>query len=569
MRTAAIYARVSSEKQKEEQTIDSQTALLREYAQDRGYAVPSKWIFQDEGYSGALLVRPGLERVRDLAGEGQIEAVLVYSPDRLSRKYAYQVLLLEEFARQGVEVIFLRAPQVETPEDQLLVQFQGMIAEYERAQIAERTRRGKKHRAKAGLINVLSGSPYGYRYVKKTETSAAFYEVIEAEAAVVREVYRLYTEQGLSMGQITRELNAQGIFTRTRKSQWERSTVWAMLRNPAYKGSACFGKTERVERKKITRALRRRSGFSPRCSANRERPEEEWIKIAVPAIISEESFALARERLEQNKHFARRHTKEATLLQGFLVCSLCGYSYYRTSTRTSRRKLYYYRCLGSDRYRYLNKKVCPNRPIRQDYLDEVVWRQVVELLENPELVRREIDRRIREIQESNPSKMRKEALIKERERVRKGSERLVDAYQEGLLSLRELRRRIPDLRKREEALQSQIQALETTAVDQGRYLQLADNIEGFLGRMHRSAETLNVMDRQKILRLLVKEIYVSPDTLTIKHSIPTSTPTGYSNVPSYLLRGGSDIAAAQQYLPALRAGPVVRARGKASTGGPC
>ena len=157
MKTAAIYARVSSEKQKEEQTISIQTAALVEFAQSEGYTVPSEWIFQDEGYSGSVLVRPALERLRDLAAEGQIEAVLIYSPDRLSRKYAYQVLLMEEFSKQGVEVIFIKSPHSATPEDQLLLQFQGMIAEYERVQITERTRRGKRHRAKSGLIMCFAG----------------------------------------------------------------------------------------------------------------------------------------------------------------------------------------------------------------------------------------------------------------------------------------------------------------------------------------------------------------------------------------------------------------------------
>ncbi len=174
MKSAAIYARVSSERQKEEQTIRSQTSALEEAAKEQDYLVPSQWIFEDEGYSGAVLVRPGLDRIRDLAAEGQIEAVLVHSPDRLSRKYAYQVLLVEEFARQGVEVVFIRSPKAQTPEEQLLLQFQGMIAEYERAQIAERSRRGKRHWAKAGSVNVLSGAPYGYRYVRKTETAGAY-----------------------------------------------------------------------------------------------------------------------------------------------------------------------------------------------------------------------------------------------------------------------------------------------------------------------------------------------------------------------------------------------------------
>src|SRR3989454_3858998 len=206
---AAIYARVSSDRQKENHTIASQTAALIEYAQKNGYSVPPEWVFQDEGYSGAILVRPGLEALRDLAAEGQIAAALVYSPDRLSRKYAYQVLLSEELSRGGVELIFVKAPAGATPEDQLLLQFQGMIAEYERAQIAERCRRGKRHRARAGVINVLSAAPYGYRYVKKTEAAQAYYQVVESEAEVVRKVFAQFTTEGLSIRTIAQQLNAQ------------------------------------------------------------------------------------------------------------------------------------------------------------------------------------------------------------------------------------------------------------------------------------------------------------------------------------------------------------------------
>src|ERR1700726_2371106 len=169
MRIAAIYARVSSEQQREANTIASQTASLIEFAKNHDLEIPKEWVFEDEGYSGATLERPGLERVRDLAAEGQIQAVLVYAPDRLSRKYAYQILLIEELARHGVETRFLNVPQGATAEDQLLDEFQGMIAEYERAQILERSRRGKRHRARAGEISVLSGAPYGYRYIRKSD----------------------------------------------------------------------------------------------------------------------------------------------------------------------------------------------------------------------------------------------------------------------------------------------------------------------------------------------------------------------------------------------------------------
>src|SRR5579872_259863 len=223
MKMAAIYARVSSEQQREENTIASQTASLVEFAKSHDLEVPKEWVFEDEGYSGATLERPGLERVRDLAAEGQIQVVLAYSPDRLSRKYAYQILLMEEFARQGVETVFVRAPQGASAEDQLLVQFQGMIAEYERAQILERSRRGKRHRAHAGEVSVMSGAPFGYCYVRKTDQMAAYYAVIEAEAQIVRSVFERYTAQGLSIGAIACLLNEERVATRKQTGRWERS----------------------------------------------------------------------------------------------------------------------------------------------------------------------------------------------------------------------------------------------------------------------------------------------------------------------------------------------------------
>ena len=341
---AALYARVSSDRQKENHTIASQVAALTQYAETKGYMIPPEWQFLDDGYSGATLVRPGLEALRDLAAEGQIQTVLLYSPDRLSRKYAYQVLLAEGLARCGVELIFLQAPSGATAEDQLLVQFQGMIAEYERAQIAERSRRGKRHHAQQGSLSVMSGAPYGYRYVKKSDTSAAYYEVVECEAEVVRLVFDAYTQQGLSMGAIARLLNRREVPTRTQHSQWNRSTVWKMLHNPAYQGRAYYGKTELRPRQRITRRVRQR-GLPSRNSAFRERPLHDWIEIPVPALVSEATFALAQEQLEKNKRFSPRRTLEPSLLQGMLVCQRCGFGLYRTSTRTSKRTIYYYRCL--------------------------------------------------------------------------------------------------------------------------------------------------------------------------------------------------------------------------------
>ena len=395
MTSAAIYARVSSARQKKDETIGSQTAALREHAAQARLDVPEEWVFEDEGHSGATLVRPALEALRDLVAQGCVDVVLVYSPDRLARKFAYQALLLEEFARAGVRAEFVRGPRGDSPEDQLLVQFQGIFAEYEKAQLAERYRRGKAHRARTGSVNVLSGAPFGYRYVRKTDLAGAAYEIIEYEAALVAEMFRRYADDGASIADLARWLTGQGAPTRTGKHRWDRSVVWAMLRNPAYAGTAVFGKTMATSGTPGLNRVARLQGRSvPRAVKTVDRPREEWLEIPVPALVDQVTFARVRQRLEDNKRFAARNTKVPSLLQGLAACSACGYGYYRTSARTTSRKIYYYRCLGSDDYRYEGGRVCGNKPVRADYLDTVVRDHITGLLADPALIRAEITKRL-------------------------------------------------------------------------------------------------------------------------------------------------------------------------------
>jgi len=288
-----------------------------------------------------------------------------------------------------------------------------------------------------------------------------------------------------------------------------------------------------------------------------ERPRAEWIEVPVPALVSEEMFALAQEQLEKNKRHSPRRTIEPTLLQGILVCEQCGYGLYRTSTHTTKRKLNYYRCIGSDGYRRLNGPVCTNRPIRQDSLDQFVWSQIIRLLEDPGLIQTEIDRRREAARKADPLRKREEELRREQARVEKSSERLVTAYQEGLLTLPQLRQRMPALQKQTQAVESELQSLKMAAVDEARYLQLAESLTGFRGKLRVRAGVLDIAVRQQILRLLVKEVLVGKDTITLRHSIsipqsgpgsngspaPTSGVTGSRPNPGYLLRSGSQVAA--------------------------
>jgi site-specific DNA recombinase len=370
MTTAAIYARVSGQRQKEEQTVGSQVAECKTAAASWGLEVPEGWVFTDEGYSGASLVRPALERLRDLAAQVPVDVVVCYSPDRLARKLAYQTLLIDELNKAGSEVRFVKARKVETPEDEMMLQFQGMMAEYERALIMERTRRGKAFRARAGVVNVLGGAPYGYRYVRRSDVSEARYEVVDDEAQLVREMFRRYTEDQVPIGGLARWLTGEKIPTRTGKDRWDRSVIWGMLKNPAYAGRAAFMKTGSTERRPaINRRARLQGRAVSRHHANYDRPKEEWVTIAVPAIVDEATFELAGRRLADNRRFSSRNSKEPSLLMGLVACQSCGYAYYRTSTRTAKRKIYYYRCLGSDDYRYKGGRVCENKPVRADYLD--------------------------------------------------------------------------------------------------------------------------------------------------------------------------------------------------------
>jgi site-specific DNA recombinase len=392
---------------------------------------------------------------------------------------------------------------------------------------------------------------------------AAYYEVLESEAAVVRLVYERYTQQGLSINAIARMLNQAQIPTRNGTTRWERSTVWGMLRNPAYCGRACYGKTELRPRQRITRSLRQRNGIASRNSANHERPRQDWIEIAVPALISEQTFALAQEQLEQNKRHSPRRTLEPSLLQGMLVCERCGYGLYRTSTQTSARRIYYYRCIGSDAYRHLKGAVCENPPIRQDQLDAVVWTEVLRLLEDPKIIQEELNRRLEAARNTDPLKRRQEQLHRDHARLSKSMDRLLTAYQDGLMSLEQLRCRMPELRRQDQAIQAELQSLETAAADQTKYLRLVETLGDFRGRLRARADTLDVAERQKILRLLVKEVFVGRDTITVRHSIriatsgpdpqrpphePKQQPTPEAG-PCYLLRSGSNLAVAGQHLP--------------------
>src|SRR5829696_2949364 len=399
----AIYARVSSEQQAQQDTIASQLETLERRIRDDRLDCDPELRFLDDGVSGTWLARPGLERLRDQAAAGAIDRLYVLDPDRFSRKYAYQVLILEELAHRGVEVVFLCNPLGHDPAENLLVQVQGMIAEYERAKILERSRRGKQHAARRGSVNVLSGAPYGYRYISKRDGDGeARYQVMAEEARVVRRIFEWVVQERCSIGEVCRRLRRDGIPTRTGKPAWDRSVVWATLKNPAYKGTAAFGKTRSGELKpKRLRPQRGRPEQSRRPISRVDTSAEDQIFIEVPGLVSEELFGAVQAQLEENRQRRRdRPGGGRYLLQGLVVCKRCGYGCYgKPTTRAGsmgkgRVPYAYYRCTGSDAYRFGGQRLCWNKQIRTDMLDAAVWDDVRQLLSEPERVRGEYERRL-------------------------------------------------------------------------------------------------------------------------------------------------------------------------------
>jgi site-specific DNA recombinase len=280
--------------------------------------------------------------------------------------------------------------------------------------------------------------------------------------------------------------------------------------------------------------------------------------MAVPALISESTFARAQERLAENQRLSVKNTREITLLQGLLVCGQCGYALYRTSTRTTKRQAKYYRCLGSDRWRHMMETPCACRPIRVEDLDEMVWTQVEQLLEDPTLIRAELERRRDEGLRTSPIKQRQQRVRQDLQRLSQQIDKLLDAYQEGLLGLGELRQRMPVLRKKQAAAQKELECAHWQALADEQLRQLDQSLETFLGRLKQSAQTLTVIDKQKIIRLLVKEIIVEKDAITVRHCIPLTGGVthaepmceqlaGQINQPSYQVCLGSHLSDAGEY----------------------
>ena len=518
---AAIYARVSSDAQAQEQTIESQVADLRRRVVEDNASLQDKNCFLDDGVSGSTLNRPALERLRDAAYVGQFQRLYVHSPDRLARKYAYQVLLVDELQKLGVEIVFLNRAIGVSPEEDLLLQMQGMFAEYERAKIMERSRRGKRHAATRGLVNVLSAAPYGYRYVTRHEGDGqAAYEIDDEQANVVRQVFNWIGRDRLSIGEVARRLGNAGIKSAKGKSYWDRTSVWGMLKNPAYKGSAAYGKTRIGPRRPKLRTQRGHSKTPRRTGSTYDTASSEQLSIAVPAIISTELFDVVQTQLTENRQRGRESSRGAKyLLQGLLECGCSGYAFYGkpTSRKSAKGKVpyAYYRCIGTDAYRFGGKRVCECCQVRTDKLEEAVWADACELLRHPKVLRKEYERRLAApIDSDSLASLKKQVAAS-----KKSVERLIDAYSDGLLDRTEFDPRLKRARERLSKHEKQLTELESESREHSTLRDALSCLDIFCKSIDTNLEGADWTLRREILRTLIDKIVVETDQVRIVYRI--------------------------------------------------
>ncbi|MDH4138618.1 MAG: recombinase family protein, partial [Anaerolineae bacterium] len=510
---AALYARVSTLQQEQEATIESQVAALEAYARQHGYLLSPELYFLDQAVSGAQLARPALDRLRDLAAEGAFSVVLCLSPDRLARNYAHQWVLLDELQRAGVKVIFVNQPAVaDGPQAQLLLGIQGLFAEYERAMITERLRRGRLYRIRHGQL-VNPNPPYGYRYIPLGEPGGGRWEPQPVEAGVVPRIYQWYTgSERLTIHSIVGRLNQPETLAPPRGRRWTYSTVQAILKQPAYTGRAYYNRT-RTCHEAVGQARKHGRGYRSRPS-HEPRPPEEWIEVAVPALVEQAVWKQAQERLKMNQQFAPRNNKRHFyLLRGLLVCGICG----RTLVGRTSAGQVYYSC--SNRGKNRNPDVAPHScSVAGNIVEPLVWEAVSDLLRAPMLLA-DAWQSQGEAEAASPDEM--DRLQARQRALERQWTRVLDAFQDELIDKAELERRKTRLDQERQALAQRLQQLTRQARRDETKAQMLQDFAAFCQQMEAALADPTPEVKQEVLRLLIDHIVVEKDAIVIKHIIPT------------------------------------------------
>jgi len=516
----AVYVRVSTTHQVETQTIEQQLERLRAYIQAQGWQLRDEHVFRDDGYSGASLNRPGLDRLRDTVRAGEVDRVLVTEPSRLTRNYVHQMVLLEELDRSGCQVEFLDRPMSQDPHDRLLLQIRGAVAEYERTLIGERMRRGRLMKYRAGVLLPWSRPPYGYRLSPDRPGDPAGVRVDETEAVVVREIFAWYEQEHSSLQGLAKHLQAQSIPTPSGKRIWSLCTLRMILRQPAYTGQvyACRSHYRPPHmRRSATHPIGR-----PHDTAV-ELPPDAWIPVAtIPALVSREQFDRVQAKLAQNQSFARRNNKSHTyLLRALVSCGVCQSS---CIARALQGGYTYYVCAGkANPIRSRKEAKCPSRYSPAQQLDELVWQDLCDVLTHPEIIAQALERAQGGHWLPQELQARRENLRRARVHLEQQLNRLTEAYLDEVIPLEEYKRRRRELEQKLEVLDNQDKQLVSQVDRQAEVAGLVRSVENFCQRVRAGLASATFEQKRQLVELLIDRVIVADGEVEIRYVIPTSS----------------------------------------------
>lgn len=503
---AAIYARVSSEEQREGQTIDSQVSELERFIHEKRWAIAG--IYKDEGWSGALLSRPALDRLRDDAGRKQFDIVLLNDVDRLARDVAHLGIVKRDLEKRGVRVVFRKLPSDESPTYNLMVNVLGSFAEFEREMIADRTRRGRRYKVENRQQFLGSLASYGYRYVPKDKASGqeGSLAVVSEEAAIVRQMYEWVDREALSARQVVTRLNS--LKARPRKGgRWAKSTVLRILRNETYAGVWHYNKhysSEPLRRRGYTRYQR---GLKNSC---RLRPRTEWLPVILPTelrIVPRDLWQRVQQQLTKNTVFSPRNAKHAYLLKGLVQCGGCGAAYVGDPCHGK----YYYRCLSR----------CKRMPtVKEEHLDEIVWGALSEAILNPATITKQVEKLHKNEDEKKSASSQEIRNIKRAlEQLRKEEARVLEAYRTEIITPLQLGHELEQLKQRRGALEVREASLRNNANAKDSN-SIRRTLEEYCQLAAERLQTFNEAERQRFLRLLVDVVIFEGKQIRIRAVIP-------------------------------------------------
>jgi len=519
MMEVALYVRVSTNRQQQHQTIAQQIACLREQvATQPDWHLREEHVYRDDGYSGAKLNRPGLDRLRDRAASGAFARVLITAPDRLARNYVHQMLLLEELTQHGCQIEFLERPMSNDPHDHLLLQIRGAVAEYERTLIADRMRRGRQAKIRSGLLLPWTVAPYGYLLDPDCPRDPSRLRLDPVKAAVITQIFAWYTDpqRPSTLYGVAKRLSDAQLLTPMGKPRWNASSVRGILRNAVYTGMAHSGKSRPVPARHRKSALR---AVGPGLS-HRPTPPEDWLPIPVPALISQVAFDAAQARLEQNSRTARRNnTAHAYLLRGLVSCGQCQLA---CTGRTSRSGYSYYWCRGrTDPLRAALGERCIARYIRAPALDALVWQDLCQVLTQPALITHELQRAQGGEWLPQALQARRRTLRDALAQIERQHTRLLDVYLAEVIEREEFERKRHELTQTQHSVSQQLRQLEVQAQQQVDVLALAHGIDTFCHRLAPTLTHLTFAQRRQLVELLIDRVIVTDGQVEIRYVVPT------------------------------------------------